>query len=119
MADPARTIDAVEVYWRPGCPFCRPLRRGLDRAGVRTREINIHDAPPEAAARVRAAANGNETVPTVFIGEHALVAPRVGEVLAVVDQVAPHLRPSTSGPTRESLLLRVLTALRRKGQSRA
>lgn len=42
----------VTVYWRPGCGFCRRLRRGLDRAGVDRTEINIW-RDPAAAAVVR------------------------------------------------------------------
>lgn len=92
--DASRGVDAVEVYWRPGCPFCGSLRRGLARAGVPTREVDIWNSPPEAAARVRAVAGGDETVPTVFIGGHALVAPRVRQVLDAVARLAPELRPA-------------------------
>ncbi|WP_407663748.1 glutaredoxin domain-containing protein [Mycobacterium shottsii] len=35
----------VVVYWRPGCPFCWRLRRGLRRRGLPTREINIWTDP--------------------------------------------------------------------------
>lgn len=86
----AEPVEAVEVYWRPSCPFCGSLRRGLARAGVVTREINIWE-DPAAAARVRAVAGGNETVPTVFIGDHALVAPRVRQVLNALATHAPEL----------------------------
>lgn len=98
-ASPPEQIEAVEVYWRPGCAFCGSLRRGLARAGVPTREIDIWNSPPEAAARVRAVAGGNETVPTVFVGGHALVAPRTGQVLDAVARLAPHLRPDRAPRT--------------------
>lgn len=42
------TVDAVEVYWRPGCPICGSLRRGLARAGVPTREVDIWQNPSAA-----------------------------------------------------------------------
>lgn len=71
----------VDFYWRPGCPFCMSLERGLDRAGVGLNKINIWK-DPEAAARVRQIAGGNETVPTVVIGERGMVNPSVAEVLA-------------------------------------
>lgn len=77
-------IKAVEVYWRHGCPSCRSLRRGLRRNGVPTREVNIWDGDASGAARVRAVAGGDETVPTQFIGDRALVAPRLREVLDVL-----------------------------------
>lgn len=83
MADSeAVQTPVVEVYWRPGCPFCRRLLRPLRRSGLVLREVNIWD-DPEAAARVRSVAGGNETVPTVFIGEQALVNPSMRQVLRV------------------------------------
>lgn len=88
---------AIEVYWRPACPFCTMLRRGLARAGIPTREVNIWNSDPSAAARVRAVAGGNETVPTVFIGEHALVAPSARQVVEAVAALAPHLLPPPAG----------------------
>ncbi|MBC8484212.1 MAG: NrdH-redoxin [Actinobacteria bacterium] len=77
------THDPV-VYWRPGCGFCRRLRKGLDRAGVQRTEHDIWD---DEAARsfVRSVNGGNEIVPTVVIGDRLLVNPRVEEVLALVD----------------------------------
>lgn len=58
------------VYWRPGCSFCVRLRLSLGLAGRRAVWVNIR-RDPAAAARVRSANNGNETVPTVFAGaEH-------------------------------------------------
>jgi mycoredoxin len=71
----------IEVYWRPGCPYCRMLLRPLRRSDLRLREINIW-GDPDAAARVRSVANGNETVPTVFIGNRAMVNPSVRQVFA-------------------------------------
>lgn len=68
------------VYWRPGCPWCARLRRGLARADVATREVDIWQ-DPAAAAVVRSVATGNETVPTVVIGDRALVNPSVRQVL--------------------------------------
>ncbi len=43
---------SVEVMWRPGCPFCGSLRRGLSRAGVATVEHDVWSST-DAAARVR------------------------------------------------------------------
>lgn len=89
----ASTISAVEFYWRPGCPFCVILRARLKPANVPIREVNIWE-DPEAAARVRAVADGNETVPTVFVGEQAMVNPSPRQVLAAVREHAPDLLPS-------------------------
>lgn len=71
---------AVTVYWRPGCPYCYSLRRALRRSGLAVTEINIWESP-DASARVRSYANGNETVPTVVIGNVALVNPSARQVL--------------------------------------
>jgi glutaredoxin len=79
-------MPTVTFYWRPNCPFCMYLRHGLHRAGVELQEINIWE-DPEAAAVVRSHANGNETVPTVVIGDWAGVNPRVREVLAQLSVV--------------------------------
>lgn len=73
----------VEFYWRPGCGFCAALHRPLSKSGFKVREINIWE-DPEAAARVRQVANGNEVVPTVIIGSTALVNPSFAEVEAAV-----------------------------------
>ncbi|KAA9154183.1 NrdH-redoxin [Amycolatopsis acidicola] len=82
--------SAVEFYWRPGCPFCMMLRAELAETGLPLREVNIWEEP-EGAARVRSAADGNETVPTVFVGPAAMVNPGIDEVLAAVRTHAPEL----------------------------
>lgn len=80
---PAR---AVTLYWRPGCPYCARLRLGLRRVGLAVEEVNIW-ADPAAARLVRGVAGGNETVPTVTIGERSLVNPSTAEVLAAAREV--------------------------------
>ena len=82
----------VEVMWRPGCPFCRSLRRGLSRAGVATTEHDIWSSK-SAAARVRRATGGDETVPTVFVGARALVNPTVRQVVDAITAVDPSYQP--------------------------
>ncbi|MFE0021803.1 glutaredoxin family protein [Amycolatopsis sp. NPDC059021] len=73
----------VEYYWRPGCPFCMALERPLRASDLNIREFNIWE-DPDAAARVRAVADGNEVVPTVIIGSTALVNPSFAEIEAAV-----------------------------------
>ena len=73
----------VDFYWRPGCPFCMSLRHSLKRAGVAVRPRNIW-AEPEAAAQVRAVANGHETVPTIGFGGDHLVNPTAAEVVRLI-----------------------------------
>ena len=86
------TIEAIEYYWRPGCPFCMRLDRAIERTGIPANRHNIWD-DPQAAATVRSVANGNETVPTVVVGPTAMVNPRIDEVLEALEAHAPHLVP--------------------------
>ena len=72
--------DEVVVYRRRGCPFCTSLRRELQRMGLPFREVDIW-AEPDGAAFVRAAAGGDETVPTVDIAGTVLVNPSAAVVL--------------------------------------
>lgn len=83
------TIDAREIiiYTRPGCPYCFTLRAGLRRSGVVHREINIWE-DPDAAAFVRTVANGNETVPTVVVGDVHMVNPSARRVRAVASNAS-------------------------------
>lgn len=99
--------DAVHYYWRPGCPFCSILRRGLDRLGIETVDHDIW-ADPDAAAIVREHANGNETVPTVVIGGVGMVNPSARQVAHHLEQVAPHLLPEGYAPPAPGLLTRLL-----------
>ncbi len=101
------TTDAVHYYWRPGCPFCSMLRRGLDRAGIETIDHNIWD-DPEAAATVRLHASGNETVPTVVIGDVGMVNPNAKQVAHHLEHFAPHLLPEGYEPPQPGLLGRLL-----------
>ncbi|HWM05187.1 MAG TPA: glutaredoxin domain-containing protein [Actinophytocola sp.] len=64
----------LTVHTRPGCPFCFKLRLGLRLRRIRFTEVNIWE-DAEAAAAVRAVANGNETVPTVHVAGRWLVNP--------------------------------------------
>jgi mycoredoxin len=91
---------AVTVMWRPGCPFCALLLRGLERTGLAFERVDIWQ-DPEAAAWVRQVADGNETVPTVRIvaapgsdePELALVNPSPRAVIEAVARLAPHALP--------------------------
>jgi glutaredoxin len=87
------TPTQIDVYWRPGCAFCRSLKRQLDKLGLERVEHNIWD-DDEAAAIVRFFADGHETVPTVVIGDVGLVNPKAKDVLAVLGAEAPHLLPA-------------------------
>ena len=91
-------VSEVVVYTRPGCPYCFTLRAGLRRAGVAFREINIWE-DPEAAAFVRSVANGNETVPTVTVGDVSMVNPSARHVGAIArSHGLPAHQASTMAP---------------------
>ena len=101
------TTDAIHLYWRPGCGFCSMLRRGLDKAGLETIDHNIWDDPADAAV-VRHHANGNETVPTVVVGDVGLVNPSTKQLLAHLAQHAPHLLPEHFESPMPGLVSRLL-----------
>lgn len=71
---PDNATPAVEVFWRPGCPYCSDLRGLLLDYEVEAQWRNIWN-DNEAAAIVRTANCGNETVPTVRIGDLTLTNP--------------------------------------------
>ncbi|MET7752847.1 glutaredoxin domain-containing protein [Micromonospora sp. NPDC005367] len=86
------TNSPITVYTRPACPYCLRLRLGLRRRRITFSKVNIWQ-DPEAAAAVRAVADGNETVPTVHVAGQWLVNPPARQV----EQLA---RPWT-GPSRD------------------
>lgn len=69
-AQEAQRRSAVDgrpvVFWRPGCKYCIRLRIRLGRDARRLHWVDIWRDPAGAAA-VRAANDGNETVPTVVV----------------------------------------------------
>lgn len=77
----ADTAEVVEVYWRPGCPYCNRLLRHFDDAEVSYRLHNIWE-DDEARSFVRAHNNGNETVPTVVLFDAVVTNP---DPLAFID----------------------------------
>jgi mycoredoxin len=81
-------VTEALVHWRPGCPYCARLLLGLRVRRVPHRRIDIWQ-DEAAAAWVRSVADGNETVPTVRIGDTALVNPSTAAVIAALAQVEP------------------------------
>lgn len=73
-ASPLSSPDAVDVYWRPGCGYCSRLMRVFDQSGVVVRSHNIWE---DAAARrfVREHNDGDETVPTIAVGDQVVTNP--------------------------------------------
>lgn len=62
------------VFWRPGCTYCLRLRARLGRSASQLHWVDIWRDPAGAAA-VRAANDGNETVPTVVVAGRPYVNP--------------------------------------------
>jgi mycoredoxin len=104
------TDAAVTVYWRPGCGFCSSLIRSLDRFDLQYDRVNIWE-DEQGAAFVRSVANGNETVPTVTVGDVALVNPSGNEVLATVADQAPDHLPEGYEPPQPGRLTRAVSRL--------
>ncbi len=86
-------VEVVEVFWRPGCPYCAVLLPRLRRSGLPLKEVNIWE-DSDAASRLREFANGNETVPTVVVRGISMVNPSFSQVLAEVGRRAPNLVPA-------------------------
>lgn len=107
---PASSSGPVTVYRRPGCGFCSALVRSLERHGLAFERVDIWE-DEDAAAYVRSVADGNETVPTVRVGDHALVNPSAGEVLAAVAEHAPEHLPEGYEPPRPGPVSRALGRL--------
>lgn len=79
------------VYWRPGCLYCLRLRIRLGWSARRLHWVDIW-RDPAGAATVRTFNDGNETVPTVVMGDHALTNPGLDWVRSV--KAAPEDGPS-------------------------
>ncbi|MFF4489885.1 glutaredoxin domain-containing protein [Streptomyces sp. NPDC001544] len=62
------------VFWRPGCQYCLRLRFRLGRSARQVHWVDIWRDPAGAAA-VRAANDGDETVPTVVVAGRAYTNP--------------------------------------------
>ncbi|EME51151.1 glutaredoxin [Rhodococcus ruber BKS 20-38] len=106
-------VDGVEVLWRPGCPFCSGLRRGLRRRGIETVETDIWQ-DRTAAERIRAVTGGDEIVPTVFIGPVALVNPSVREVESAIERYLPRRVGELVGPRPTTLWSRLSETFRNR-----
>lgn len=104
------TLETIHVYWRPGCPFCMSLDRALRDIEIPIERHNIWE-DPDAAAFVRSVANGNETVPTVTVGDESMVNPSAKQVAAAVARVAPDQAEAMASVTSPGPLGRLLGRL--------
>lgn len=84
----------VEVFWRPGCPFCTLLRGTLRQHRVEATWRNIWQ-DDQALEIVGASNHGNETVPTVRVGGTTLTNPRWRDLAPLLG-----MDPRTRSPRR-------------------
>lgn len=77
----------VAIYWRPGCPFCGMLERGLGADAERATWTNIWE-DPDALAFVESLNDGNATVPTVVTRAEHFVAASPARVTATKGLIA-------------------------------
>ncbi len=68
------------------------LERSLNKLDLPLNKKNIWDSK-KYAATVRSIADGNETVPTVVIGDAKMVNPSAKQVLQALSNQAPELIP--------------------------
>ena len=60
-------MQTVEMYIKPGCPYCHAAARLLDGKKVAYTTINIQAQPAKRPEMIQRA-NGRSTVPQIFIG---------------------------------------------------
>src|SRR5919197_6545950 len=74
-------MNALRVYWRPGCSSCVKVKEFLSQLGVQYESINV-SARPEAMAEL--AELGVRTVPVVARGKDYVFAQELADVSAFV-----------------------------------
>lgn len=95
MSSPAERAVPV-LYWRPGCPFCLALKLRLRIAGLPYRAVNIWQ-DERAADLVRQHNGGDETVPTVQVGDTMLTNPAIADIRRAIAS-ASRTKPSSDTP---------------------
>ncbi|HEY5273665.1 MAG TPA: glutaredoxin domain-containing protein [Acidimicrobiales bacterium] len=93
--------SAVDVYWRPGCPYCNRLLRAFERAGVVMTLHNIWE-DEDARAFVEAHNRGNETVPTVAIDDLVVTNPDPAAFIDALQQKFPSVISAVTSTTPRS-----------------
>lgn len=89
-------METTTVYWRPGCGFCARLFRALAAADVTPERRNIWE-DEEARTFVRSVNAGNETVPTVVVGDDVYTNPSPKDLLERIGVQDPGLIKRTLG----------------------
>jgi len=86
------------------------LERSLTKLELPLTKKNIWDNPDDAAT-VRSIADGNETVPTVVIGDAKMVNPSTNEVLMALQEHAPDLLPDGVEPKEPGTVAKTINKL--------
>ena len=73
--------------------------------------VTVYAEDEDAADFVRSVAGGNETVPTVTVGDHAMVNPTGPEVMQALAEVAPDEVPEGYEPPQPGAVGRALNRL--------
>lgn len=110
MTNSTDATAPVVIHWRPGCGFCASLLSGADAADLEYEAVNIWE-DEEGAAFVRSVADGNETVPTVRVGDVALVNPTTRQLLQAVAEHAPEALPEGYEPPQQGRIAAAVTKL--------
>jgi mycoredoxin len=108
--DTTSPVSQIDLYWRPGCGYCSMLQRKLDQLGIERVEHNIWDDANDAAV-VRRHANGNETVPTVVVGDVGFVNPSAAELTTFLADHHPHLLPAGFEPAQPNGASRLVSRI--------
>ena len=74
-------MDALRVYWRPGCSSCVKVKEFLTNLGVEFESVNV-SARPEAMEELRTL--GVRTVPVVARGKEYVFAQELADVSAFI-----------------------------------
>ncbi|PSN75982.1 glutaredoxin 3 [filamentous cyanobacterium CCP4] len=61
-------MNPIEIYTWATCPYCRRAKQLLDRKGVAYTEYPV-DIDDEAYSEMLDRANGQYTVPQIFVGD--------------------------------------------------
>ncbi|GBR07691.1 glutaredoxin 3 [Asaia siamensis] len=65
------TVQKIEIYTQPGCPYCVRAVQILASKNVAFEEINAPHGTPERQDAIRRS-GGGRTVPQIFVDEQAL-----------------------------------------------
>lgn len=90
----AGDVDALDVYWRPGCSSCTVLLWTLERVHA---VVRLHDISEDDVARafVRAQNDGEEVVPTVRMGWVVTTNPSPSALVELIAEQFPDLLSDT------------------------